>query len=157
MGPDAMILVSKCWVLSQLFHSLSLSSGGSLVLFLPQGCCHLYIRGYWYFSRQSWFQLVLLPVQRMYVYMHVNTQQLNRDNRCSGKVLQRSLILFQGHFSKWGHHNYLGKVHREGGMLSKGFLHHGHRFCGLPYCMPGASSLKIRHCEFYLSECWISL
>ena len=32
MGPDAMILVFECWVLSQLFHSpLSLSSRGSLV------------------------------------------------------------------------------------------------------------------------------
>ena len=38
MGPDAMILVSECWALSQLFHSpLSLSSRGSLVplRFLP--------------------------------------------------------------------------------------------------------------------------
>ena len=38
MGPDAMILVSECWALSQLFHSpLSLSSRGFLVLlhFLP--------------------------------------------------------------------------------------------------------------------------
>ena len=37
MGPDAMILVSECCILSQLFHSpLSLSSRGSLVLhFLP--------------------------------------------------------------------------------------------------------------------------
>ena len=38
MGPDTMILVFCCWVLSQLFHSpLSLSSRGSLVLlhFLP--------------------------------------------------------------------------------------------------------------------------
>ena len=38
MGPDAMILVSECWALGQLFHSpLSLSSRGSLVLlhFLP--------------------------------------------------------------------------------------------------------------------------
>ena len=38
MGPDAMILVFECWVLSQLFHSpLSLSSRGSLLLlcFLP--------------------------------------------------------------------------------------------------------------------------
>ena len=37
MGPDAMILVSECWVLSQLFHSpLSFSSRGSLVFhFLP--------------------------------------------------------------------------------------------------------------------------
>ena len=32
MGPDATILVSECWVLSQFFHSpLSLSSRGSLV------------------------------------------------------------------------------------------------------------------------------
>ena len=32
MGPDAMILFSECWVLSQLFHSLlSLSSRGFLV------------------------------------------------------------------------------------------------------------------------------
>ena len=37
MGPDAMILVSECWPLSQPFHfPLSLSSRGSLVLgFLP--------------------------------------------------------------------------------------------------------------------------
>ena len=38
MGPDTMILVFECWVLSQYFHSpLSLSSRGSLVLlcFLP--------------------------------------------------------------------------------------------------------------------------
>ena len=30
MGPEAMMLVFECWVLSQLFHSLSLSSRGSL-------------------------------------------------------------------------------------------------------------------------------
>ena len=43
-------LFSKYRALSQLFHSpLSLSSRGSLVLlhFLPQGCCHLHIWGYW--------------------------------------------------------------------------------------------------------------
>ena len=52
-------------VLSHLFHSLlSLSSRGSLVFcFLPQGWCHLHIWGYWYFSQQSWFQLVLHPAQ----------------------------------------------------------------------------------------------
>ena len=40
------------WVLSQFFHSLlSPSSRVSLVLlsFMPQGCCYLHIRGYWYF------------------------------------------------------------------------------------------------------------
>ena len=60
MGPDAMILVFECWVLSQLFHSpLSFSSRGYLVLlcFLPYGWCHLHSWGYWYFSLQSWFQL----------------------------------------------------------------------------------------------------
>ena len=61
MGPDAMILVF--WLLSfkPTFHSpLLLSSRGSLVLllFLPWGWCYLHIWGYWYFSWQSWFQLV---------------------------------------------------------------------------------------------------
>ena len=57
----------ECWALSQLFHSpLSLSSRGSLVLihFLPEDLCHLHIWGYWYFSWQSWFQLMLLPAHR---------------------------------------------------------------------------------------------
>ena len=66
MGPDAMIFVFECWVLSQLFQSsLSLSSRGSLVLlhFLPKGWCHLHNWGYWCFSRQSWFQFVLHPAQ----------------------------------------------------------------------------------------------
>ena len=63
MGPDAMILVF--WMLSfkptfslssftfikRLFSSFSLSAIRA----------YLHIWGYWYFSRQSWFQLVLLP------------------------------------------------------------------------------------------------
>ena len=62
MGPDAMILVF--WMLSfkPAFHSPLLpSSRGSLVPlhFLPLEWYHLYIWGYWYFSQQSWFQLVL--------------------------------------------------------------------------------------------------
>jgi len=62
---------SECWALSQLFHSpLSLWSRGFWVPlhFLPQGWCHLHIWGYWYFSWQSWFQLVLLPAQRFSWY-----------------------------------------------------------------------------------------
>ena len=62
MGPDAMILAFWMLVINQLFHSLlSLSSRGSLVPphFLPYGWCHLHIWSYWYFSQQSWFQLVL--------------------------------------------------------------------------------------------------
>ena len=60
MGPDAMILLFWRLSLSQLFHSpLSPSS----LHFLPWGWCHLHIWGYWYFSQQSWFQLVLHPAQ----------------------------------------------------------------------------------------------
>ena len=61
----------ECWVLSLLFHSpLSLSSRGSSVSlrFLPVGWCHLHIWGYWYFSLQSWFQLVLHTVQHFTWY-----------------------------------------------------------------------------------------
>ena len=64
MGPDTMILVFWMWSFKQLFHSpLSPSSRGSLVLFhfLPLEWYHLNIWGYWYFSWQSWFQLVLHP------------------------------------------------------------------------------------------------
>ena len=51
---------SECWALSQLFHSpLSLSSRG---FWVPLHFLHIW--GYWDFSRQSWFQLVFLPVQR---------------------------------------------------------------------------------------------
>ena len=55
----------ECWVLSQLFHSLSLSSKASLVTlhFLPLGQCYLHIWGYWYFSQQPLNHLVLHPVQ----------------------------------------------------------------------------------------------
>ena len=63
MGLGAMILsFFECWVSSQLFHShLSPSSKGSLVSlrFLLIEWYHLHIWGYWYFSQQSWFQLVI--------------------------------------------------------------------------------------------------
>ena len=51
---------------ASLFHSpLSLSWRGSLVPlhFLPEEWCHLHIWGYWYFFRQSRFQLMLHPAQ----------------------------------------------------------------------------------------------
>ena len=56
-------LFYECWALSQLFHSpLSLSSRISLVLhFLPLQWYHLYIWDCCYFSRQSWFQLMIHP------------------------------------------------------------------------------------------------
>jgi len=66
MGLDAMILVFWVLSLSQLFHSpLSPSSRGSLVPlhFLPLGWCHLHNWSCWYFSQQSWFQLMVHPAQ----------------------------------------------------------------------------------------------
>ena len=63
MGLDATVF--NFWMLNfkPLFHcALSLSSRGSVVLrFLPSGWCYLHFWGYWYFSQQSWFQLVLHP------------------------------------------------------------------------------------------------
>ena len=54
----------ECWVLSQLFHSLlSPSSRGSLVFAFCHKGAVICISGYWYFSRQSWFQLVLHSAQ----------------------------------------------------------------------------------------------
>ena len=65
MGLDAMIL--DFWMLSfkpSFFYSPLLpSSRGFLVPFhfLPLGWYHLHIWDCWYFSRQSWFQLVIYP------------------------------------------------------------------------------------------------
>ena len=69
MGPDAMIFVF--WMLSfKPTFSLSsftfikrLLSSSSLSAIESVMRCHPHIWGYWYFSGQSWFQLVLLPVQ----------------------------------------------------------------------------------------------
>ena len=62
MGLDAMILVF--WMLNfkpAFPFSPSPSSRGSLILllFLPLGWYHLHIWGCWYFSWQSWSQLVI--------------------------------------------------------------------------------------------------
>ena len=76
MGPDTMILVF--WMLSfKPTFSLSsfTSSRASLVFlhFLPLVQCYLCIWGYWYFSRQSWFQLEFHPVQRFsWCTLHIN-------------------------------------------------------------------------------------
>ena len=48
--------LSSFTFIKRLFSSSSLSAINVVY--------HLHIWGYWYFSRQSWFQLVLLPVQR---------------------------------------------------------------------------------------------
>ena len=60
MGPNAMIFIFWMWSLCLIF---SLSSSDSLVTlhFLPWRWCILHIWGYWYFSKQSWFEIVLHP------------------------------------------------------------------------------------------------
>ena len=68
--------------------SLSLSSRGSLVLlFLPWGWCNLNIWGYWYFSRQSWFQLTCasssLAFRMMYSAYKLNKQGDNIQPWCT--------------------------------------------------------------------------
>ena len=65
MGLDVMILVF--WMLSfKPTFSLSSSTFFKRLYFFfafAIGWCHLHIWGYWYFSWQSWFQLVLHPAQ----------------------------------------------------------------------------------------------
>ena len=81
-------LCFECWVLSQLSHfPLSLSSGGSLVplCFLTKGWSYLPIWGYWYFSQQSWFQLVLPQsgICMMYFAYNLNKQSDNIQPWCT--------------------------------------------------------------------------
>ena len=67
MGLDAMILVfwilsfKQTFSLSTITFINSLFSSSSLSAI---GWCHLHIWSDWYFSQQSWFQLVLLLAQR---------------------------------------------------------------------------------------------
>ena len=66
LGPDAMILV---FLMLSFKTAFSLSSFTlinrffSSSLFAIRVGCHLHIWYYWYFSWQSWFQLVFLPTQ----------------------------------------------------------------------------------------------
>ena len=76
MGPDAMILVF--WMLS-FKPAFSLSSFTFIKRLFSSSLlsairwCHLHIWGYWYFSQQSWFQLVLHPVQHFsWCTLHVS-------------------------------------------------------------------------------------
>ena len=65
MGLNAMILVFLSFFKPALHSPYSPSPRGSLVplCFLPFDQYHLHIWGCWYFSRQSWFQLVTHPAQ----------------------------------------------------------------------------------------------
>ena len=56
-------ITSNTQMIPALWHKVKRNWRGSLVPlhFLPWGWCHLHIWGYWYFSHQSWVQLVLHP------------------------------------------------------------------------------------------------
>ena len=76
MGLDAMILAF--WMLS-FKSAFSLSSFTFIKRFFSSsllsavGWCHLHICGYWYFSQQSWFQLVLHPAwQFAWCTLHIS-------------------------------------------------------------------------------------
>ena len=78
----------ECWVLSPLFHSPLSPSRGSLVPLhvLLLAWYYLPIWGYWYFSRQSRFQLVLHPAQHFawcYSVCKLNKQNNNKKLHCS--------------------------------------------------------------------------
>ena len=102
MGPDDMILFFECWVLSQLFHfPLSPSSRGSLVSlhFLPFEWYwyHLHIWGCWYFSWQSWFQLVI-PGGEFWQ----NTEDRDRETEAGSLTVGTSPIHWQqGTWEQW--------------------------------------------------------
>ena len=75
MGPDAMTLVF--WISSFFTFSLStftfikrLFSSSSLSG--EEGWCHLHIWGCWYFSQQSWFQLLFMDAIK-YLPSHLET------------------------------------------------------------------------------------
>ena len=89
----------ECWVLSQFFHSLSPSSWGSLVPlhFLPLVLCYLHILGYWNFSQQAWFQLLLHAIRVFYSHIKWTVQwwfkkfckgDENLDEKHSGQPLE---------------------------------------------------------------------
>ena len=66
MRPNTMILAFLMLNFNPLFHSPLLPSSKSSLAslrFLPLDWCHLPTWGCWYFSRQSWLQLVIHPAQ----------------------------------------------------------------------------------------------
>ena len=84
MGPDVMIFIF--WMLS-FKPTFSLSYFSFIKRFLISsllsaiGWCHLCIWGYWYFSQQSWFQLVLHPAQHFtWCTLHINKLNKQGDN-----------------------------------------------------------------------------
>ena len=79
-------MISVFWMLS-FKPTFSLSYFSFIKRFLISsllsaiGWCHLCIWGYWYFSQQSWFQLVLHPAQHFtWCTLHINKLNKQGDN-----------------------------------------------------------------------------
>ena len=99
MGPDAMILV--CLMLS--FKPAFLLSSFTLIkrlfsssLLSSIRMCHLHVWGCWYFSQQSWFQLVIYPAlafRMMYSSFKLNKQGDNiQPCHTTFPVLNQSVV-----------------------------------------------------------------
>ena len=92
-GTDAMSFVLLKLSFKPAFSLSSLTLIKRLLVslcFLPSWWCHLHISGYWYFSRQSWFQLVLHPAHHfawftLYIYSayNLNKQGDNIQPTCT--------------------------------------------------------------------------
>ena len=102
IGLDAMILVF--WMLS-FKPTFSLSSSTFIKRLFSSslsavGWCHLHIWGYWYFSWQSWFQLVLPPARHLsWCTLHISSErkkswalEASSHNTKSGGVNERKKI-----------------------------------------------------------------
>ena len=95
IGLNAMILVF--WMLS-FKPAFSLSSFTFIKrLFSPSSLsalCHLHVWGYWYFSQQSWFQLVLYPAWH---FTRCTLHNLNKQGDSIQSVslhILKQLVLF---------------------------------------------------------------
>ena len=123
MGPDAMIFIFWMLNFKPTFPSpLSLSSRDfSSSSLSAKGWCHLHMWGYWYFSWQSWFQLVIHPawhfagctlhiseINRVTIYSFPNLEpvycSMSGSNCCFLICLQMSQeagkVVWYSHLSK---------------------------------------------------------
>ena len=80
----------ECWALSQLFHFHQV-----LLYFLPKRWCHLHIWGYWYFSWQPWFQLVLPPTWHLTLTKH-DPLEKGMTNQLSILALRTPWTIWKG-------------------------------------------------------------
>ena len=75
--------------------------------FLALGWCHLHIWGYWYFSRQSWLQLVLPLVQR-FSWCTLHRRALNPKMSVLIRKRQRDMTQPEEDKATWRRRQRLG-------------------------------------------------